>query len=358
MSARRRGAASGGTHEVPIVVAMAPLPTARGNPFIGQMAAELTANGCTLIGASLRGAAAADVLHFHWPDHFVNRESTWQSVRGAVKVVLMCMVVRARRGAVVWTVHNLKPHDRRHPRVERVFWPVFSRLVSGRIFLTEAGRDLAAPGLRPGSATVVIPHGSYEGVYPAYGGSPLAARQALGLLAESAPLLFFGQIRSYKNVPGLLGAFSALLDRSARLVIAGDGPDRELIESIRSAAAEDGRVLVTGRVDDADVQRITAAAVGVVLPYHDIFNSGSLFLALSMARPVLVPRSEVFSEVRQHVGAAWIEFFDPPLSSDDLVQFTRSAAALVASGTRPDLDAFKWERLGTQIVDFYEALLR
>ena len=55
-------------------VAMTPLPTPRGNPFIRQLATELVAGGCTLTGASLRAAWHADVLHLHWPDHAVSRD--------------------------------------------------------------------------------------------------------------------------------------------------------------------------------------------------------------------------------------------------------------------------------------------
>ena len=342
-----------------LVVAMSPLPTARGNPFIGQMADRLRAEGCQVTAASVRTALRADVLHLHWPDHFVNRDSVLGSLRGTAKVLLMAGLVRSRRRAVVWTVHNLAPHDRRHPAVERWFWPAFTRLVSGCVFLTAAGRQAALaalPGLRR-AASVVVPHGSYAGVYPPFDGSPADARRSLGLPPEASPLLFFGQVRPYKNVPGLLAAFRALPGQEPRLVVAGDGPDRVLAARIADMAAADGRVVVTGRVEDADVQRVVTAAVGVVLPYHDVFNSGSMFLALSLGRPVLVPRTDVFSEVQAAVGEPWVRFSDSPLGADDLGRFAADARDLLAGGAAPDLSAFAWERLGGQIVGFYRRLV-
>ena len=342
-----------------VVVAMAPLPTPRGNPFGGQMAAGLRAEGCTVTAASVRTALRADVLHLHWPDHFVNRAGALMSLRGAAKVLLMASLMRLRRRAVVWTVHNLAPHDRRHPAVERPFWPLFTRLVSGCVFLTAAGRDAARaalPALRRTRA-VVVPHGSYAGVYPPFDGTPADARRSLGLPADSLPLLFFGQLRPYKNVPGLVDAFAHLADPRLRLVVAGDGPDRALVGEIARLAAADGRVVVTGRVEDDDVQRVAAAAVGLVLPYQDVFNSGSLFLGLSLARPVLVPRTDVFAEVRGQVGEDWVRLFDPPLRPADLERFADAAAGLVASGATPDLSAFAWRRLAGQLVGFYRSLL-
>ncbi len=352
MSPRRAGG-------VPLQVAMAPLPTPRGNPFVRQMADALGANGCEVVGASLRTATTGDVLHLHWPDHAVNRETTLGSVRGAVKLLLMGAIVRVRGGAVVWTVHNLKAHDGRHPAVERVFWPLLTRLVSGCVFLTAAGRHAALaalPGLRR-AATVVVPHGSYRGVYPEYTGSAGDARRSLGLADDAAPLAFFGQIRPYKNLPGLLAAFADLADPDARLVVAGDGSDAALLAEVHRAATEDGRVLVAGRIADDDVQRVMASAVGVVLPYREVFNSGSLFLALSHGRPVLVPRTDVFMEIGDEVGPGWVEYFEPPLTADDLASFARRADELVASGAAPDLTRYDWDGLGPQIVAFYRRLL-
>lgn len=340
-------------------IAMAPLPTPHGNPFIRQMATELRANGCDVGEASVRTAFSADVLHLHWPDHFVSRSSALLSARGALKVLLMASVMRLRGRAVVWTVHNLRPHESRHPRVEGAFWPAFTSIVSGCVYLSEAGRRTAVASLPrlAGAYSAVVPHGSYLGVYPGYEGSSAEARRSLGLPPESSPLLFFGQIRAYKNVPGLLEAFAAIDAPDARLVIAGGGPDADLNTRIAQAADADPRVVLTGRVEDDDVLRVTTACVGAVLPFHDVFNSGSLFLALSAGRPVLVPRTDVFAELQEAIGPGWIVFFEPPLDAADLVGFASSARALVETDTVPDLSAFDWKHLGPRIVELYSSLV-
>src|SRR5690606_33601886 len=125
----------------------------------------------------------------------------------------------------------------------------------------------------------------------------------------------------------------------------------------RRRGEQDARIRLIGRVEDEDVQRVSDAAVGFVLPYRDIFNSGSLFLALSMGRPALVPASDVFAETQALVGQEWVQMFEPPLTAPDLERFTAHAAALVAEGRRPDLDRFAWDRLGPGIVAFYRRLL-
>jgi len=342
-----------------LVVAMAPLPSALGNPFIAQMCHELQRNDCRVVALSLGNARRADVLHVHWPDHFVNRRTIAESLRGAVKLLLCSALMRLRGRAVVWTVHNLKPHDSRHPSVERFFWPCFTALVNGVVTLSGAGLSAVRqrfPALRR-TAAAVVPHGNYAGVYPATPLAPAEARESLGLPKSAHPLVFFGQIRPYKNVPELLAAFHDVDDPQARLVVAGGPSDETLRRRLEDEARQDPRVVLTGRVDDADVSRVFTAGVGVVLPYREVFNSGSLVLALSQGRPVLVPRTPTFAELRDAVGDDWVRFFTPPLRAPELRAFEAHAAELVASHRAPDLSMLAWEHLGVRIVDLYRRVL-
>jgi glycosyltransferase involved in cell wall biosynthesis len=342
-------------------VAMAPLPTERGNPYITQLCEQLERLGVTLEPYSVGASFRADILHFQWPDHFVNRDRTWLATRGVTKVLITCVVARARRRAVVWTVHNLRAHDSRHPALERVFWPLFTRALSGYICLTDAGRALALerfPRLRK-KRGVTIAHGTYTDVYPPCTRSVADARQAFGLPATSIPLLFFGNIRAYKNVPVLIEAFRGVEDPSARLLVAGYSPDISYLESLERQADQDPRIVIRGdgHVPDESVSELFKAAVGIVLPYVDVFNSGSLFLALSMRRPVLVPRTPVFEEIRGSVGAPWITFFEGELDSRDLTRFFAHSQAVIATEQAPDLSAHAWPDLGRSLRAFYEALL-
>jgi beta-1,4-mannosyltransferase len=339
---------------------MTSLPTDRANPYITQLCTELERLGVVLTPFSLAAAKRADVLHFHWPDHFVNREGRWLAVRGVVKVLLACALTRRRHRAVVWTVHNLRAHDGRHPWLEWAFWPAFTSLLSGYICLTHAGRELAAERFRRlrHKPAAVIAHGSYDGVYPDYTGSAASARTALNLPAEVAPLLFFGNIRRYKNVPRLIEAFAGTTDDRLRLIVAGFAPDAADLDALRVQAAGDSRVLLGGGyVADDEVAVLFKAAVGVVLPYVDVLNSGALYLALSMSRPVLLPRTPVFEEVRTAVGAGWISFYEGRLEPADLEAFARHAEQLDAEPGAPDLSASAWPALAERLLDFYRSLL-
>ena len=53
----------------------------------------------------------------------------------------------------------------------------------------------------------------------------------------------------------------------------------------------------------------------VVLPFVEMTNSSSMILALSLDRPVLVPRLPVTEELAAEVGPGWVLIYDGELDA-------------------------------------------
>ena len=88
-----------------------------------------------------------------------------------------------------------------------------------------------------------MPHPHYRGAYPE--NPAVDARAALGIARNAKVLLFFGQMRRYKNVPLLIDVFRQSCDPDAVLYIAGrPHADLALCEEIRARAAGDSRIHV------------------------------------------------------------------------------------------------------------------
>jgi len=90
-----------------------------------------------------------------------------------------------------------------------------------------------------------------------------------GHRTAGAPLtvLFVGRLVERKGVGHLVDAASRLLPSvDVRLVIVGDGPERARIEARIREQGLDGRIVVRGRVSEAELQAAYAAADAFVLP--------------------------------------------------------------------------------------------
>jgi beta-1,4-mannosyltransferase len=293
-----------------------------------------------------------DVLHIHWPDLHLHARSWWRGLAKQVRLALVFALFRIRKGRIVWTVHNLKPHERHHSLSEWVFPIWYPRLCTHVIAMTAIGLASAYelyPSLKR-KASAIIPHGDYRHAYPS---APARkdARARLGL-DDCYTFLFLGNIRPYKNVPALIKAFRALPQRDIRLVIVGQPGQRMNVDELMQLIAGDKRIqLRLEFVSDREVPIYMGAADAVVLPFDSILNSGSVLLALSFNRAVVAPRLGSLPEIQQRVGARWLNLYDGALSAKHLEAAMQRG--VTAEDETVDLSAFDWDTITQQTLDFY-----
>ena len=302
-------------------------------------------------------ATRCDIFHVHWPEWELNAFSDAIEAAARLKFKLFAIdLFRARGAKLVWTVHNLRAHEGLHPRLEKWFWSAFIRKVDGFIALTQSGR-VAAVEHFPHLASVpgyVIPHGHYRDEYP--NDSANNAREQLGISPHARVLVFFGQIREYKNVPSLIRAFREV-HGNVVLCIAGKPNSDTLATELRREAAADPRVLLhLYDVPNERVQLFFHAADLVVLPYRDILNSGTALLSMSFNRPVLVPDRGAMEDLRERVGRQWIRTFVGEINALVLQQ----ALAWATQASRPSeacLRELEWPKLADQTLRAYQDVI-
>ncbi len=329
------------------------------NPYTWLLCSHLTELGVRVgeftPARAFRGGY--DVLHVHWPEKALNARSLPGRVAGAAAALAVLEAAHLHRARIVWTAHNARPHESRHPGLERWFWSALVDRVDVVIHPSVAGRQ-AVEARYPELARrphAVVPMGHYRGAYPDTV-SRAAARASFGVPDGARVITFLGLIRPYKDVPGLIRAARALPPRAGELVLlVGGAPHTPaLAEEVREAAGGDPRVRLTlEHVPDHDVQRYLRAADLVALPFRDITNSGSALLALSFDRPVLVPDRGAMGELQSLVGADWVRTYEGGLSPEVL------AGALEWAAHRSDepapLDALEWREIARQTLSAYLA---
>ncbi|MCB9653642.1 MAG: glycosyltransferase [Deltaproteobacteria bacterium] len=231
--------------------------------------------------------ARPDIVHVHWPESSFNHGLL--GARLTTRALLVALKSARRRGAkVLWTMHNLRAHERRYPAIEAVFWKEFLPLVDATIALSAPSLALAQRE-RPEIAdkpAFIVRHPDYRGAYPD-DIDRTEARRRLGLPQDTeAVITFFGHIKAYKNVPALIETVRAMSPNLV-LLVAGRARDSGVMERIQEASGNDPRIRLTLRhIEDHETQVFLRAADLVALPYHDILNSGTALLALSFDRPV------------------------------------------------------------------------
>lgn len=332
-----------------------------GNPYTRllyeamEAETEVQVDGITLARA-LTGDY--DIWHVHWPDDFLSYPSRLKAVVYVAAELVLFTWARLRGARLVWTVHDLGPHESRYPALERLFWRCFIPMVDGIISLSESAREEAVarfPALR-NVPSAVVPHGHYRSAYP----DPVSrqeARQELGLPAEARVATFIGRIRPYKNVSRLIRMFRAWDEPAARLLVTGNPASDELVDQITREATKDTRIRTDLRfIADREIPYVLGAADLVVLPYADIMHSGTALLALSFDRPVLVPDRGAMSELQEQVGPEWVRTYAGDFTPEVLADAMTWAERADRSDRAP-LDDLDWLHLARRTAELYRRLM-
>lgn len=275
----------------------------------------------------------ADVVHTrNWPTLF----DGWRARRRAQ----VCAHVHGYHGRDAAGAHGFDWKRRLLGR-----W--ITRFVDAVVVLTrnmgsEYERDFGAPrgGLR------VIPNGV------ALPDQPCRVRSA----DDPYRVLAVGRLDPVKDYPSLIRAFAAMDGRSPedRLVIVGDGPERERLESVASESGVGDAVELPGMIRDTAAQYASAD----VFVQSSIYEGMSNTLAEAMAAGLPVVATSVGGNP-DVVGDAGVLYGagDEAGLSRQLAEFRRDTAAARSLGERAR------ERVATEfsydrMIGSYEGLYR
>lgn len=298
------------------------------------------------------GLFAPKVVLLHWPDEMFTATGPFQQIKIALKLAVLNVARRLSGVRLVWVVHEATPHDSSNP----AGWAkhAFLKSLDGVIYLSHASKLAAeadVPELKRVPA-LVTRHGHYradmqvEPVPRAEPGWPMK-------------LIYFGQIRPYKNLDGLIRAATSISPDLIRVRISGWSKDPDFTRFLSDLAANAPSVTLDIRdafLPQVDLEAALDASDGVVLPYRKILNSGAALFALSRNRPVLAPRLGTLPELQAEIGSDWVELY---AGDDILAEDLHAFAAMLRQAKEPvaNLSRYEWDAVGDSIGAFLDQLV-
>jgi beta-1,4-mannosyltransferase len=316
----------------------------------------------------LSHVSAGDIVHIHWPSFlYYDASSPFNKLRSLARFFLLYAIVRWRSGRIVWTAHNLYPHDGgRREWSHRLVRRFIAR--SADMIITHGPSAKATLKSEFGVADnkiAEVPHGNWIGYHP-HTVTKDAARQALGIPASTYVYSIVGACRPYKNLEALIAAFKRL-DGDCFLLIAGRFQSNDYQTRIGQLLAQlpaSRFRMDAGFIANEKVQNYVVASDTLVLPYTEILTSGSAMLGLSFGVPVIVPdiggMADVITEqcgllydakAKDGLFRSMMQIRSREYSAPAILEYARrfdwstSAEALVASMARLQISA---DRLQTK----------
>jgi glycosyltransferase involved in cell wall biosynthesis len=281
------------------------------------------------------GAGGPDVVHFQW-----------------LTVQPLDVHLLPRRRPTVLTAHDVLPREPRagQLRAQRRLYERVDHVVvhseHGRARLTD---EL---GLDPARITV-IPHGAFTHL------ARLDARLPPELPdpGPDVPVVALtGLLRAYKGIDVLLDAWRGFgADPPGELWIVGMPrmalPDRD--------ALPPGVRLVPRFVSDPELAAVLRRADVVTLPYREIDQSGVLYAALGLGRPLLLSAVGGFPEVAGQGAAQLVAAGDPAALHTALAELLADPerrATLAAAAARVAATTYSFDAVARRHIELYGML--
>lgn len=190
-----------------------------------------------------------------------------------------------------------------------------------------------------------------------------ALKNRLGIANDERIVLTVGRLSREKAQVDLLAAFRHFQDAAAgissRLIIVGDGPERESLEAATRAAGLGERVIFTGQI--SEVQLYYAAADVFALPSHSEGSPYVLLEAMAANLPIVATAvGGVPETLADNESALLVPVNDPQamaaaitrvLTDSELAQrLTRNSAHLISEQYTP-------EKYARSLVDLYRKVI-
>lgn len=339
-------------HEQRGTVAISSFPNPfPGNPYLDILYRHLAQEGILYVRSGHFGKewlfanrGRVDWIHIHWPGYVYSDGKGGASLLKASIYVAKLWLARILGYRIVWTLHNLYPHNRRRNWKEWLARALIVHSVNTIVLTFPAAREDVRRFGRRGWFPV-IPIGNFRPVYPVIP-DRLAARSALAIDPHAYVFLVFGGITPYKGAHAGIEAMRRIDSPTARLFVVGQCLEIGYRQHLETLAAEDPRVrLELGRNDIPDelVALWMSATDCVVAPYESVYTSGVLYLAATFEKPIVTPNIGMFATLSREDFVRKYDWLTPQGIAETMNQVMITDQSSLARSARRFADAHEWK---------------
>ncbi len=296
-----------------------------------------------------------DVVHLHWLHPFFLRKNLLNSLIAVVSYIIKISFLRIFGVKIVWTVHNLHNHKKLYMKIDYLVSRFTAVMANHLIALSEFNKNSINKffNIKNGKISV-IPHGNYIDVYKSSG---LNIRQAFLIPDDSVVFLFFGRICGYKGIHSLIDAVKCTDSGSCFLIVAGKPETEILKDEINLMCQSLNNVRLNLQfISPIAVRDYFDASDYFVIPYDELFSSGSLILGMSMGKTVIAPAKGSVLEYIHNEGA--ILYGDNPRTLHEAIKLalskSKSEIRYMGEQNQKAARGIRWSNIAKQTLCVYK----
>ena len=251
------------------------------------------------------------VFHLHWQNIVTAPAKTAYEHRKLAKSFIQKLLhYKSLGGKLFWTIHNKLPHDIKFKNSEIEFHEKLAEIADTILMHDLNSIDIVKKEYKLDRNKVkIIKHGNYVDSYPNVINS-IQSRKLLNIPADNMVFGFVGQLRPYKGLNEFIEASIKMVKTpNVSAIIAGKPVWPYTNGKITTRCQLHSNIDVfEGFVPDEELQLYLNSSDFIVLPYKDILTSGSVLLAASFGKPIVVPDIPAFTSLKKE---GFVFTYDP-----------------------------------------------
>lgn len=306
--------------------------------------------------------ATSDIIHLHWLTPYVEWFTCSKShFKSFVKLLLLFIdifLVRLSGKKIVWTIHNRFMHEWNNLLIEKWVRKTLARYSDKVIVHCDSAFEEIKNeyGIKNPVSYSVIPHGHYIDAYQNTI-DKTTARKMLGLMPDGVVFLSFGMIRSYKGIDRLLSTVksSNKLKNVTFLIVGEPRPPEFEKEILEMASGMPNIKFFLEYIPDEKIQVYMNAADAAVFTFKDILTSGSVILAMSYGKAIIVPNRGCFKDLLDARGA--IFFGDSNTLTAALEKAMVADLETMGAHNKERIAREDWNKIGFELKMLYAQIL-
>ena len=272
-------------------------PNWRGDPYLDELAGALSDEGwrCEfvrrrgLMSALIAAVGGRGTVHVHWFEALTPRRNWFDGL--VAWLYLPALWLAGSRGRLIWTVHNVVPHEGYAPLAGPRFLTLLARSCSRILVHFDETRERVEKEFSCAGKVSVIHAATFGHAH----GPPVNRCDARGSVSDKLTndrrlFVQVGSLRHYKQPVTTVLAFRDAAPPSAMLLVSGLCVDESLKAQVQQAAADDPRIILHfDRLSNENLVAALCAADWSICPYLRIDNPGAVNLSVAYDCPVIAP---------------------------------------------------------------------
>ena len=193
-----------------------------------------------------------------------------------------------------------------------------------------------------------------------------AMTERRGAVVEKNEIIFVGRLVERKGVEYLIKAFARIAESIPhRLIIIGDGPERENLENLAASLEKKQRVIFTGTITDDELKRYYQSCSFLVLPAvydkkGDTEGLGVVLLeAMSYGKPVIASEvggiTDIVVDGKNGFLVPHADSIALALAMERMVKNRRLRKILGRAARNTVDERFNWNRIVEEMITLYHS---